>query len=351
MQLRLACLCASFFAFFPVCANAAIETDPTALHAIMEEAYERGNEQHWSFNDQLYYESAVFAAGRSYSLFARENPNYPGIAAMTIDVASALHYDPLSNDDASEWWVREAATFIAANDPRRAPAASALIARLNEFDGSPEAAARIADSDAAANVVSYHKDVWARVAQVVVDLRAYRYARDSHYAQAALERAVDPTFPLINLSDVASERLYDYAASVKDYAILRRRDATAQLREIGHVNALSHHLHLSITAPADEYFGPSKLSVLGIRNEIEHLEAYLRAGWGSRLVDDARNLAGAVEELHRVYPRDFELPRLFVRAAGVLEKIPSAETEARARSLRRTLVVEYPDSPQSRALL
>ena len=214
--------------------------------------------------------------------------------------------------------------------------------------------------------IARHDRTWndgARVAQVVVDLRAYRFAHDPRYAQAALEHAVDPTFPLIHLSDVTSGQLYDYALSVKDEAqadpglrsvaaeILRRRDATAQLREIGHVRALSHRFHLSITAPADEYFGPSKLSVLGIRNEIDRIEAYIRAGWGSRLVEEGQQLAAAVEELHRVYPRDFELPRLFVNAAGVLDRIPSTETEASAQSLRRTLVVEYPDSPQARALL
>lgn len=363
MQLRLVCFCAGLLALLPLCANAAIETDPTALHAMMERAYEQGNEQHWSFDDQLYYQSAVFAAGRSYSLFAHENPNYPDIAATTVDIASALHYDPLSNDDASEWWVREAAVYIAARDLQRASAASALIARLDDFDRSREAAARIADRDAAANVGSYHNDVWARIAQVVVDLRAYRYAHDPRYAQAALEHAVDPTFPLIHLSDVASGQLYDYALSVKGDAqadaglravaaeILRRRDATAQLQEIGHVSALSHRFHLSITAPADEYFGPSKLSVLGIRNEIDRIQAYIRAGWGNRLVEEGQQLADAVEELHRVYPRDFELPRLFVSAAGVLSQIPSAETAASAQTLRRTLVVEYPDSPQARALL
>jgi hypothetical protein len=356
-------LCAIALAASPLCANAAIETDPTALHAMMQKAYEQGNAHNWSFNDQLYYQSAVFATGRAYSLFAHDNPTYPSIAAITVDIASALHYDPLNNNDASEWWVREAAAYVAKNDPTRAQAASVLTARLDAFDNAPETAAQLSDQDAAANVVSYHNDVWARVAQVTVELRAYRYSHDERYAQAAMQHAVDPTFPLIHLSDVAAEQLYDYAntakaapqtdATVRAVAneIIRRRDATVELQEIGHVSAVSHQFHLSVTAPADEYFGPRKMSVLGIRNDIQSLQAHLKVGWGSQLAGEGVDLATAIDELHRVYPRDFELPKLIVSAASVLDKIPSAQTQARANGLRRTLVVEYPDSPQARAIL
>jgi len=355
--------CAALCVMQPVAACAAIETDPVALHAMMEKAYDEGTAHGWSFNDQLYYQSAVFATGRAYSLFAHDNPTYPSIAAITVDIASALHYDPLNNNDASEWWVREAASFIAKNDPNRAQAASALVARLDTFDTSPQTAAQIADQDAAANVSSYHNDVWARVNQVVVDLRAYNYSHDEQYARAALQHADEPTFPLVHLSDIASQQLYDYADSVKANAqadaaeravasdVLRRRDATPELQEIGHVTAVSHQFHLSITAPADEYFGPRKMSVLGIRNEITSLEAHLKVGWGSQLAGEGVDLASALEELHRVYPRDFELPRLFVSAADTLEKIPSSQTQVSAQALLRTLVVEYPDSPQARALL
>ena len=344
-------------------ATAAIETDPTALHAMMQEAYDQGSAHGWSFNDELYYQSAVLATGRSFSLFAHDDPTYPSIAAFTIDIATALHYDPLNNNDASEWWVREAATYTRDHDPARAAAASTLLTRLDSFDASPQLAAQIADTDATDNVSSYHRDVWARINQVMVDLRAYNYSRDDRYAQLALQRAADPTFPLVHLSDVTSQQLYDYAESQKGNTasaeatralaaeVLRRRDAAPALQEIGHVMAVSHKFHLSITAPADEYFGPRKMSVLGIRNEIHDIDAHLKVGWGSQLTKEGVDLAAAIDELHRVYPRDFELPRLFVSAADVLDKIPSPQAQVSAQGLRRTLVIEYPDSSQARAIL
>lgn len=361
---KAALFCAGFFALqFAAPASAAIETDPVALHAMMVSAYDEGTAHGWSFNDELYYQSAVLATGRSFSLFAHDNPSYPGIAAFTVDIATAMHYDPLNNNDASEWWVREAAGYTAAHDPARAAAAAAITARLDSFDASPQAAAQIADADATANVASYHHDAWARIAQVMVDLRAYHYSHEAQYGVLALQRAAEPTFPLIHLSDVTAQQLYDFAQSQQANAdgdptaralaveVLRRRDATPALQEIGHVTAVSHKFHLSITAPADEYFGPRKMSVLGIRNDIQSLAAHLKVGWGSQLTKEGVDLAIAVDELHRVYPRDFELPRLFVSAAKVIEKIPSPDTKASAQSLLRTLIVEYPDSPQARAIL
>ena len=45
--------------------------------------------------------------------------------------------------------------------------------------------------------------------------------------------------------------------------------------------------YLVITAPADEYFGQTKLSPIGVRNALLHISKYLDAGWGTRMTGDA----------------------------------------------------------------
>jgi hypothetical protein len=76
-------------------------------------------------------------------------------------------------------------------------------------------------------------------------------------------------------------------------------------------------------APADEYFGRLRMSVLGIRNELVTLER--RAGGGDRnvaamsgklaLVDDA------IRDWRAHYPRDTWLPRYQRQSARVAAMI------------------------------
>ena len=94
-------------------AGAAIETDPGALYQTMRKAYDEGNTKGWPFQSELYYQSTVLDAGRAYSLFRATDPQYGDVAALTVDVATQLHYDPLTNDDAALWYVLEAANYEA----------------------------------------------------------------------------------------------------------------------------------------------------------------------------------------------------------------------------------------------
>jgi hypothetical protein len=83
---------------------------------------------------------------------------------------------------------------------------------------------------------------------------------------------------------------------------------------------------MSDLAPADQYFGQLKMSVLGIRNELNALER--RAAGGDRnvgamsgklaMVDDA------MRDWRRHYPRDTWLPRFEAQRARVAGLIASA---------------------------
>ena len=99
-------------------AGAAIQTDPLVLYGNMKRAFDRGAQHGWSYVDQIYYLGAIFDAGRAYSLLRPADPNYMQVARIAVDVATLLHYDPITNSDASVWYMREAATTVLKNAPR-----------------------------------------------------------------------------------------------------------------------------------------------------------------------------------------------------------------------------------------
>lgn len=69
-------------------------------------------------------------------------------------------------------------------------------------------------------------------------------------------------------------------------------------------------------APADEYFGPFKESILGIRNHINDLErkADNELGEAERGID---NIEIALEDWHKHYPHDSWLPGFLDRMVHV----------------------------------
>ncbi len=72
-------------------------------------------------------------------------------------------------------------------------------------------------------------------------------------------------------------------------------------------------------APADEYFGRMKMSVLGIRNALDGLER--RAAGGERNVASMSGMLAlvddAISDWRAKYPRDTWLPRFFAERRRV----------------------------------
>jgi hypothetical protein len=312
-----------------------------------------------------YYFSTILDAGRAYSLFRKGDPQYVELAYLTVTVATGLNYDPLNDPNAAAWYVREAADYVGTHgDPAQQKAAKELLARLDLAESGTRASAQVADEDATAVVKAYPHDSDALLQQVDADVRAYALTKDPKYRSLALERAAQPAFPLANLSDITAGELFNdarsAAAGVPGYSaadtrngreLLRRRASIPSLEVIGRVKALSHDARMTVTAPADEYFGNLKMSPLGINNELKRINAYLDAGWGTRMTGAGVQLAGAIDELHRVYPRDYELPQFLLRAYQILSRIGSPEAAQSARRMRQILTIEYADSGQARQLL
>ena len=342
-------------------ARAALDIDPAQLYRQMKVAYDKGAAAGWHLGDELDYFSAVLDAGRGYELRRRDDPQNIAIKGITVDLASRLQYDPLVSNDAAEWYVRLAAEAWQ-NDPVRGAAARAIIAKLDAESTDILKLARDADTDATALAQTYPTDVQALVGQVDADLRAYNLTQDTRWRTIALQRAAQAAFPigsvppelgkiLFPIVDAARNAGPGYSESEREAAriVASHRASAHGLPQIGHV--VSHETYLGITAPADEYFGRTKLSPIGVRNELTRIGRYLDAGWAGRMTKDTVYVVDSLDDWQHQYPRDYELPRLYKRAYDALGRQDTDEAKRARQQVRRTLLVNYPTSTEARSFL
>ena len=343
--------------------RAAIETDPAALYQTMRKAYDDGAAKNWPFESELYYLSTIFDAGRAYSLFRPTDSNYGEVASLAVDVASQLHYDPLTNNDAALWYVLEAASYVGKNgDAQHQTEANSLAARLSALGDDPRLLATQAEADARANADAFHHDGDALVQLIMADVRGYNLTHDIAYRSSLLQHAADPATPLARVPDPEYGEMFAIAASAladpgftdtdrtAARAIEYRREHTPDLQVIGRVRAIPHDLRLTRTAPADEYFGRLKFSPIGVRNEVVRINKYLDKGWGYRMESDALQVENAVADWQKQYPHDTTLPGTLLDAFRLLQRVETDKTKDAAGRLKTTLLVEYAGSRQAKEL-
>ncbi len=360
-----AALAAAATAFAPLAARAEYIVDPAAIYAQMKQVYDQGAAHGWRFADQLTYQSYVMDAGRAYALRHSTDPTYKEMLDLTVDVATLLHYDPLINDDAAEWYVRLACAGVEDDptDPRQA-AAKAMLAKLDAEDNDPKVLAHDATTDAEANAHVWTGDPDALVGLVVADLRAYHLSKDERYRSLALEHAAQSSFPITALDNPEATEIYVIAENTVDGELgtnpkdrevakvfLSHRNAVKSMIVIGRVKSSSAERRLVITAPADEYFGRTKLSPLGVANETIRIGKYLDAGWGDRMTNDGVYLADSIDDWQKQYPRDYAMPRTLLAGYKVVSRIGSPKARAAADALRNVLLVQYSESTEARTLL
>ncbi|MDP9018678.1 MAG: hypothetical protein M3N19_10200 [Candidatus Eremiobacteraeota bacterium] len=348
----------------PLRAAADIVADPQILYTQMKAAYDKGQHHGWKFVDQEYYFETILNAGRAYSLQHPDDPNYGELAKLTVTVATGLHYNPLTNLNAVPWYVREAAGYVIAHGSTDdVKNATALLDRANAVT-DPILEARLADEDATANLRDYGLDRDVLLQQVEAEWRAYVLTKDPSWRTLALQHAAAGYFPVEQLptsygddfiaasrSAVAGVAGYGAGDVVNATKMLAHLKSVAPLRLIGTVNSQSHAGYLSTLAPADEYFGRLNMSILGMRNELRRINLYLDAGYGDRESNAGVFLAEAVDDLHRVYPRDRDLPVLLLQTYRTLQRMQSPESQKSAAVIRSILTIEYQDTQQARELL
>ena len=326
----------------------------------MKHAYDEGTSKGWPFEAELYYESTILDTGRAYALFRPADPNYSEVAVLAVDIAAQLHYNPLLNNDASLWYLIEAANYVVKSaDVDHQAEAKALLDRLGASQDDPKLLAAQAVEDAAANVQSFRHDGDALVGQVIADVRAYNLTHDAAYRSALLQHMADPSTPLTRVPDPEYGQMFAFATNAlvdpgftdqdRAYgrAIKYRRDHTPELKVIARVSSLPHDLRLTRTAPADEYFGNLKYSPIGVRNEVVRVQKYLDKGWGFRMESDALQIDSSVEDWQKQYPHDLSLPATLLNTYVMLERVGTDKTHAAAVKIKTTLLVQYAAARQA----
>lgn len=103
----------------------------------------------------------------------------------------------------------------------------------------------------------------------------------------------------------------------------------------------------SRVAPADEYFGRLKMSILGIRNELRDLDQRLTYSpdAGASSLGTALFVENAIRDWEAKYPADPWLARSVYQLTHVYAKIHTDEGRQRAVSALRWLTSRYRTSP------
>jgi hypothetical protein len=97
-------------------------------------------------------------------------------------------------------------------------------------------------------------------------------------------------------------------------------------------------------APADEYFGKLKMSILGIRNTIHDVGANIDIDQNrvAGLMNKADLAEDAMMDWERKYPQDSWLPKTVFSLERMYAKIDSDEGRARSLRVMRWLVHDFP---------
>jgi hypothetical protein len=93
------------------------------------------------------------------------------------------------------------------------------------------------------------------------------------------------------------------------------------------------------------------MSILGIENQLKHINFMLDYNYGNRESGEAVLVAESIDDMHKVYPRDRDLPKLLYWCYTTLQRMDAQEAKNSAAHLRAILTVEYQDSPEARKLL
>lgn len=350
----------------PTASRAELEADPKVLYQVMLDAYAKAQQSGWDYTDQLYYFATIVNAGRAYSLQHPDDPNYGKLAALTIQMGTALHYNPLTNHDAAGWYVREASLWVIqhANDPTQVQQAQALLERVNAEDSDYSRLAQLAQQDALALAHDFAHDAQADVLPLEAAWRGWLLTHDVSWRSKALDIAAQPNFPITSLemtyapafiqaaqNAVANVAGFTAADRSNAQIALDRLKSAGKLDVIAHVTAVPEDIYLTRLAPADEYFGPMEMSILGIENAMKHVNFMLDYDYGNRESDDALQIAESVEDMQKVYPQDRDMARLLFDTIKMLDRMTTSQIHQEAQHLRSLLLVEYQDSPQAQQLL
>jgi hypothetical protein len=134
-----------------------------------------------------------------------------------------------------------------------------------------------------------------------------------------------------------------------------RQDAPAKKAPVQTSEAAQYAARLAamrLLAPADEYFGQLKMSILGIKNTIRDLGLRYDVNHdiARQTVASAALTEGAIRDWEHKYPRDREVPRAMYFLQRLYAHILDAQAQLKAKATAAWLFTDYPKSAQAREL-
>jgi hypothetical protein len=106
---------------------------------------------------------------------------------------------------------------------------------------------------------------------------------------------------------------------------------------------------VTAAAPADDYFGSTKISAIGIRNTVNALARryHERSIADDDLVHDAKLAEAAAYDWQRHYPRDPWIPSTLFRLDVLFGGVQSTNARSHAMSLATFLAKAYPATKEA----
>jgi len=107
-----------------------------------------------------------------------------------------------------------------------------------------------------------------------------------------------------------------------------------------------------LLAPADEYFGPLKLSIIGMRNTIRDLGLRydVNHDTSKQTFASAQLVERSVREWEHKYAKDDQLPRVIFVLQRLYTKVLTQESRDRAHATAQWLLAGFARSPQAKQL-
>jgi hypothetical protein len=107
-----------------------------------------------------------------------------------------------------------------------------------------------------------------------------------------------------------------------------------------------------VLAPADEYFGPLKLSYIGMRNTIRDLGLRYDVNHdiAAQTLASAQLTERAVRDWEQKYPHDTQIPKTIYLLQRLYTKVLTLDARAHAHACAMWLFGDYGNSGQARQL-
>jgi hypothetical protein len=109
---------------------------------------------------------------------------------------------------------------------------------------------------------------------------------------------------------------------------------------------------MALLAPADEYFGPLKQSVVGINNTIRNLGWYYDVNHdiGSQTFLSAGLTERAIRDWQSKYPHDDQIPRSLYLLQRLYTKILTQQSRDHSKAIAEWIFLSFASSPQAKQL-